>query len=313
MEMERFIEEDMTNFLQEKVHERATEQELPVKPTETVPEEEVGLYAPTKNYEQEMEQAVLDANKLKAQRLMSELKEQHDSYPADAPERLERKRLLEQLYKRYQESFGHESGTPTQEETKPAEAPPAQEPSPEPPQETPSAEPMPSIPPAATPQEPAAMHEGPGPEPQRVSEDELAPILATLDEIEALVTEHAYSGAMKKYHELKGTFSLENLSPQQRDMVLPRMKELFRQIHKQTGAETGKLGAFHDACSAIRKAVESGDVPNAMRQYKTAREHATSEEQKESLKELYDMIRAAQSDKPPNVLDEEEKRLLGKP
>ncbi len=107
MELEQFIEQDIIAFLDEKLHT----QEVPIKnePPKTIAPEEAGLYEPTRDYEGELEAAIRDINRAKAQQLLTDLKKEHDGYPPDAPERLERQHLLERLYRRFQQAFGHEA------------------------------------------------------------------------------------------------------------------------------------------------------------------------------------------------------------
>ncbi len=106
MELEQFVEEDIKAFLEHHLHNKTEKASAPASP-EAIAQEEVGLYSPSKDFERELENAVREGDMDKAQHLLHELKESLDAYPADAPERNSRQHLLEKLYKRFQEAFGH--------------------------------------------------------------------------------------------------------------------------------------------------------------------------------------------------------------
>jgi len=111
MELEQFIEQDIITFLDEKLHST----DSAVKQKSVAPiiaPEDVGLYSPTRDYQAELAEAIRDVNRARAQRILSDLKQEYDSFPPDAPERLERQRLLERLYRRFQEAFSSQGSLP---------------------------------------------------------------------------------------------------------------------------------------------------------------------------------------------------------
>ncbi len=371
MELEKFIAEDIVTFLDRKLHERASERDKPATaPQAVVAPEEVGLYSPTKDFEREMAEAIQDANRAKGLKLLDELKQQHDSFPADAPERLERKRLMEQLYRRFQEAFGHET------EEKPPIRATMREPQSFQSEQKPPGSIAPSGPatlrpeaaergpgpvspvpfPAGTPSQVSAapvaaggpdgaqgaehampaeevalsampgLQPGPGrqeaPEPAAphgLSEADETAIHADLEQIAALIEEESYPEAMHRYHTLKDRLAEEDMTSDQRESILSRMKGLYTEIAKPLAAKVGgseEETRFHEHAHVAEAQAAAGDLPEAMREFNAAKALCDSladpEKGKETLKALYDRIRAAEP-KGSSVLDEEEKVLTGSP
>jgi len=346
MELEKFIAEDMIAFLDRKLHERATKQDKPkaVQKAVVAPEE-VGLYSPTKDFEKEMAKAIQDANRAKAQKLLDELKQQHDSFPADAPERLERKRLMEQLYRRFQEAFGHETqGKPSSETKSTAPKPLESLKAPPPSSSGPAAtqerfpahtkaptqnKPEASIQTKQAPiqaksrestQAPPTPQQAPEPViPAGLSDEEEAALHADLEQIVALIEEESYPAAMRQYHALKERLSEEDMTPNQRETIVSRLRALYTEIAKPLAAKVGGSDEevkFREHAHAAEARAAAGNLPEAMREFNAAKALcdalADPEKGKETLKGLYERIRAAEP-REHHVLDEEEKVLTGSP
>lgn len=351
MEMEQFVEQDISAFLDKRVQEHrpmVPETKSPHREGVLTPEE-LNVYAPGRDYLSELEELLKKRDYDRGQQLILGYKEHINEYPEESPERLEGNRLLESLYKKYQEALHNNPSAqeallnqslgslappePASEEvpeasgtkvspTEPAVNPVLDAPSPISPTESHTEQKM----------------------PLGLTEDEERALSADIDEIEHLMKQEKFTEAIQAYRETKDRLDPDQLTPAQRERYLERLKKLYGglhthlsqvpktkeavvevHVHTKTKEDREKerhqkavARRFRHHLSAARSASDAGDVAEAMLQYHTL--HALFKELPEEgeevaykvLAELHTKISAQQVGK-NTTLEHEERRLSGKP
>ncbi len=105
MELEHFIMKDMGAFLDR----RRARDVAPITATPrqagVLTPEELAAYSLRRDYSKELESALKEGSFPKAKRILLDLKVELSSYPPDAPELLEGRRILQRLYQRFQRAL----------------------------------------------------------------------------------------------------------------------------------------------------------------------------------------------------------------
>ncbi|MBR9692570.1 hypothetical protein GOV07_01420 [Candidatus Woesearchaeota archaeon] len=327
MEIEQFIEEDIRKFLDEELKEKTSESPTPSTTSGVLAPEEVGLYGPSRDYGKDLDDAIKDANRAKAQQILDDLKGSIISFPEGSPEQVERKRLVEKLYHRFQQGFNPEqearvAALANELELMDAakqEAPATKPTAPE----TPAPPPPPNQ--EAKPDAVKVEKRAPGtPVPHELSIEEEQSILADIQQVETLIAEHSYTSAIKQYQNIKDGLSIDNLMGVQRERILSRLMDVHKRIasrldEKAMGgaAEEQRLNQHLDAAT---QAAETGNKAEAMHQYQSAKEIFMSlpEERRgtaqEQLLAVFERIKGGKKGGDSGaLLDEEEKQLHGAP
>jgi|GEM_PF-2611602 len=236
MEIEQFIEEDIRRYLDARQAEFAQEPgvEPPLPKDGVLAAEDLGLYAPAKDYSADLDAALHEHDLSKAKRILQELKERFDSFPEDAPEKGELKRVFDQLYRTFQEAVAKDKESQEaflEEELRelpPPKPSPAKTPAPER-ASLPVTSSEPAPPKSSRTASPPPAQSAPRP-PQRLTEDEERALEADIMQAETLLDEHAYTAAIKAYRKLRRNVFLEHMDPEQRARYLPRIKGLYARI-----------------------------------------------------------------------------------
>lgn len=319
MELDQFVEEDIRTFLDQYLLESkgSTTSKGPERDG-TVTEDEVELYMPMEDYPKELAAAIDDHDRSRATHVLEQLKRDMGRYPPDSQEWIERKKLFEPLYDQFKRAFSTMTpdeltlteelrsmgAVPTKPEraertdTRAASAPPKAKP------DQPPAEPKPAPPERET--KGTGREEADGQRPQGLTEEQERALVADVAEVETLAKEARYAAAMRAYQEVKRRLSPEQMTPEQRERIMRRMRllhdRLVQRVHapdRKGGHEKGDLRRrFMEHRQATEDATRTGNLVEAIYNY-----HAMlllhaglpdeeRHEAKHLLPELYRQIRA---------------------
>ena len=236
MDMEQFIEEDIRAFLESRKATTPAAHEPPRQDGVLAPEE-LSLYASSRDYAKDLDEALAQKDIAKAKRVLLSLKESYNQYPTDAPEREEQQQLLEALYEHFQttiaadrilreeaadERISHSLSTSPRNAVKGAAQPGGTR--------TDDTGTPPATPRTGSPRPP-----GLSPEQERA-------LLADIVRLETLLKEGAVGAAIREYQRILRSLSPEQLTPDQRAAMMPRLHAVYETIAQRL-ATTGQPDA----------------------------------------------------------------------
>ncbi len=328
MELDEFIKQDIQRFLDAQVAALHATAEPRARKEGVIAPEEVMLYAPTRDYVKELDEALAKRDIEAAKKIIYGFKEAYEQYEPNSPEWEEGKRLFKSLYLTFRKAM--EEDERRQEELLRREleqgltignSPPPRTPSPTPPQQTtPPQTSAPQTTTQAAPQRPAPRAlvqktapppdfwrrldayareaQTPGPERPAMPPEQEALLAQRISAIEAQLQRGAPHDALAAYKALTNELAPEQLSREQRAKYLPRLLALYRRIHAAIEQLRRSEEEFLAALTHSKEALAHGDLRTAMSEHRhayTVLTHLPPNEQaakRQLITDLYGQIKA---------------------
>jgi hypothetical protein len=212
MEIEHFIEKDIQEFLELRRSQDATPIAATPRREGVLAPEEMTAYTLGRDFVMELEKWLRDRDFAKAKRTLQDLKEKIASFPAEAPERVEGKRLFESLYSDFEKALAEEQKRDASFPDDAAARPPL-------------------------PRDRARPSQTEERKPVGLSEAQELALAADLEHLKMLIFENSFVAAIKSYQEIRLHLLPENLSPEQRTRLLPRLRSLYHLMHERLTAQ----------------------------------------------------------------------------